>query len=67
MNICVCEAIGVRDIEAAVRAGARRPTDVFRACGKRPQCGGCAPELRKRIGEIVNRERISAATELAAD
>jgi len=36
MYLCVCRAIRERDVDAAVRAGARRPVDVFRACGKNP-------------------------------
>ena len=53
MYLCVCRAIREREVDAAVRAGARRPIDVFRACGKSPQCGGCAPELRKRIDKTI--------------
>ena len=36
MYICICKAIREREVDAAVRAGARRPSDVFRACGKSP-------------------------------
>jgi bacterioferritin-associated ferredoxin len=53
MYLCVCRAIREREVDAAVRAGARRPVDIFRACGKSPQCGGCAPELRKRIDNTI--------------
>ncbi|MBS0517981.1 MAG: (2Fe-2S)-binding protein [Proteobacteria bacterium] len=49
MYICICRAIRDRDVDAAVRAGARRPVDIFRACGHQPQCGGCAGDMRKRI------------------
>jgi bacterioferritin-associated ferredoxin len=64
MYLCVCRAIREREVDAAVRAGARRPVDIFRACGKSPQCGGCAPELRKRID---NCEQAAAPSLLAAD
>lgn len=67
MYLCVCRAIREREVEAAVRAGARRPVDIFRACGKSPQCGGCAPELRKRIDKTIACEQAAAPTLLAAD
>jgi bacterioferritin-associated ferredoxin len=31
MFICICQAIRERDVDAAVRAGPRRPADIFRA------------------------------------
>ena len=53
MYVCICRAIREREVEAAVRAGARRPSDVFRACGTSPQCGGCATDMRDRIGQTI--------------
>jgi bacterioferritin-associated ferredoxin len=53
MYICICRAIRERDIEAAVRAGAKRPADIFRACGTSPQCGTCATDMRDRIGQTI--------------
>ena len=67
MYVCVCRAIRERDVDAAVRAGARRPVDVFRACGQSPQCGGCAPEMRKRIDQTIVTERAAQPVLLAAD
>ena len=67
MYICICRAIRERDVDAAVRAGARRPVDVFRACGKSPQCGGCACEMRQRIEQTVSSERAAPPTLMAAD
>ena len=67
MYICNCRAIRERDVDAAVRAGARRPVDVFRACGKSPQCGSCACEMRQRIDETIRNERAAAPAVLAAD
>jgi bacterioferritin-associated ferredoxin len=60
MYLCICQAIRERDVDAAVRAGARRPADVFRACGKSPQCGTCACDLRKRIAQTIDREEALA-------
>jgi bacterioferritin-associated ferredoxin len=68
MYICICTAIRERDVDAAVRAGARRPADVFRACGKSPQCGTCACDLRERIAHTVAHDRANAPQAiLAAD
>ena len=64
MYLCICRAIRERDVDAAVRAGARRPVDVFRACGQSPQCGSCACDIRQRIDETMAREQ--AAPALAA-
>ena len=67
MYLCICRAIRERDVDAAVRAGARRPADIFRACGKSPQCGGCAGDLRQRIehtracGQAAPQRILSAA------
>lgn len=66
MFICICQAIREREVDAAVRAGARRPADIFRACGKSPQCGSCACDLRERIARTVTGDQ-GAAGLLAAD
>jgi bacterioferritin-associated ferredoxin len=57
MYLCICRAIRQREVEAAVRAGARRPVDVFRACGQTPQCGGCASEMRSHIDRTIASEQ----------
>ena len=67
MYLCICRAIRERDVDAAVRAGARRPADVFRACGQNPQCGSCASDMRKRIDQTIVREQAAAPTLMAAD
>jgi bacterioferritin-associated ferredoxin len=66
MYICICRAIRDRDVDAAVRAGARRPVDVFRAQGQSPQCGSCACDMRKRI-EQTAADAAAAPALLAAD
>ncbi len=67
MYICICRAIRDSEVDAAVRAGARRPVDVFRACGQSPQCGSCAGEMRRRIQQTVASEEQKAPPVLAAD
>jgi bacterioferritin-associated ferredoxin len=67
MYLCICRALRERDIDAAVRAGARRPADVFRACGTSPQCGSCACDLRQRSAGTIAREEAAQPSLLAAD
>jgi bacterioferritin-associated ferredoxin len=67
MYLCICRAIRDSEVDAAVRAGARRPSDVFRACGKIPQCGGCAGDLRRRISEVAACEQAAPQSIMAAD
>jgi len=67
MYICICRAIREREVDAAVRAGARRPADVFRAYGKSPQCGNCACDMRERIAEAAAREQAAQPAMMAAD
>ncbi len=66
MYLCICRAIRERDVDAAVRAGARKPSDVFRACGKSPQCGTCACDLRERIAQTIREDARQPAL-MAAD
>lgn len=58
MYLCICRAIRERDVDAAVLAGARKPSDVFRACGKSPQCGTCACDMRERIAHTIREEAV---------
>ena len=67
MYLCICRAIRERDVDAAVRAGARKPADVFRACGKSPQCGTCACDMRERIAQTTLSEKASQPALMAAD
>jgi bacterioferritin-associated ferredoxin len=67
MYVCICRAIREREVDAAVRAGARRPSDIFRACGTRPQCGTCACDMRQRIAQTTAHERSIQQTVMASD
>ncbi|WP_338147340.1 (2Fe-2S)-binding protein [Neoroseomonas oryzicola] len=49
MIICHCNVLTDRQIRDAIRAGARRPSDTYAACGCRAQCGACAAEMRDLI------------------
>lgn len=44
MYVCICNALRDKELEAA-SADARNVADVFRACGRRPQCGKCVHDV----------------------
>lgn len=63
MIVCHCTAITDRDIRAAVdwmRAADARtiitPGKVYRALGKRPDCGGCLPLFMATLEDCGNLE-----------
>ena len=46
MYVCLCNALTDADVRQAVlTCGARRPAEVFSACGCRAQCGSCVRAL----------------------
>lgn len=49
MILCVCQAISDREVDAAIRAGARSLIEVQAACGAANDCGCCRRAIEKRI------------------
>jgi len=49
MYVCICNALKERELEAAARDDTHSVADVFRRCGRRPQCGKCLPDVAKMI------------------
>ena len=45
MVLCICRAVTDREIDAAVRAGARSVDAVGACCGAGTDCGACLDEL----------------------
>jgi len=41
MVVCVCNEIKEKDLRAAVRSGADRPSQVYAKLGRKPKCGQC--------------------------
>jgi bacterioferritin-associated ferredoxin len=41
MVVCVCNAIKEKDLRAALRSGAYRPSQVYAQLGRKPKCGQC--------------------------
>lgn len=49
MYVCICNALKDRELAAAASDGARNVAEVFRRCGRRPQCGKCLPDVARMI------------------
>ena len=82
MIVCHCNVISSRDIRRSIADMRKRdphalvtPGEIFKACGKRPNCGGCMTVFAAMIEETVGmrpsaspykpvRTRISDATNL---
>ena len=64
MYICICNALRDRDLAAAVDCDVRNVADVFKRCGRRPQCGKCLSD----VAQIIDDARVNAAaTPVAAE
>lgn len=64
MYICICNALKDKDLVAAASGDTRSVADVFRRCGRRPQCGKCLPEVAEMIDsarDLANGPQIIAA------
>ncbi|WP_428410195.1 (2Fe-2S)-binding protein [Hyphococcus sp.] len=48
MYVCICNALKDRQLADASH-GARNVAEVFRRCGRRPQCGKCLPDVAQMI------------------
>jgi bacterioferritin-associated ferredoxin len=51
MYVCLCNGLTDAEVRDAAVAGASRPSEVYRACGRAVDCGGCAPTLRRILNE----------------
>jgi len=49
MVLCICRAVTEREIDAAVRAGARSVDAVGACCGAGTDCGACREAIEARI------------------
>jgi bacterioferritin-associated ferredoxin len=49
MILCICQSVTEREVDAAIRDGARSLADVSRACGAGSDCGCCARTIEQRI------------------
>ena len=51
MYVCLCNGLTDAQIAAAIAGGARRPKEVYCACGSRAECGGCTATILGMIRE----------------
>jgi bacterioferritin-associated ferredoxin len=63
MYICLCNALTDQDIRQAVLAGAERPSEVYRACGRVMQCGACSRDIQRFIEE-TRRHHVRASASI---
>ena len=56
MVVCICNALGEKDLRAAIRAGAACPVSAYARFGAKPKCGQCLPFART----IIATERAAA-------
>ena len=49
MFVCNCNGIRCKQVDEAIRAGARRPAAVHTHHGCKVQCARCLPEIADRI------------------
>ncbi|WP_417616874.1 (2Fe-2S)-binding protein [Parasphingorhabdus sp.] len=56
MVVCVCNAIKEKDLRAAVRTGADRPSQVYALLGRKPKCGQCLA-----FAQIIIRSEVATA------
>lgn len=61
MIVCICNALNDRAVHEAA-CDAHSVADVFRRCGRRPQCGKCLPD----VAEIIHQRRSDRAPRLVA-
>lgn len=48
MYICICNALRDRELASAA-TGAKGVSEVFKRCGRRPQCGKCVPDVARMV------------------
>jgi bacterioferritin-associated ferredoxin len=51
MFVCSCNAVTDRTVDAVIAAGATTVAEVAARCGAGARCGGCHPELCRRLAE----------------
>jgi len=54
MVLCVCQAVSDREVDAAIREGARSLAEVARVCGAGTDCGCCQTAIERRIEQACS-------------
>ncbi|MBO1359254.1 (2Fe-2S)-binding protein [Acetobacter sacchari] len=61
MFICSCNGLTDKDVQAAVVAGATRPTEIYAAKKCRAQCGNCVPGVVCLLRQALQEQRARLA------
>jgi len=61
--LCTCHGLNTPAFERACAAGAHNVKTCFQRLGCLPQCGDCAPQVRKVLGEHIAR-RTTGSTDV---
>ncbi|WP_322592609.1 hypothetical protein [Acidovorax sp.] len=59
--LCTCHGLPEPAFERACTAGAHNVKTCFQHLGCLPQCGDCAPKVRKVLGDHIARQSNGAA------
>jgi bacterioferritin-associated ferredoxin len=54
--LCICQSVSDREVDAAIRAGARSVAAVSRACGAGMDCGCCRTTIERRIDRTCDND-----------
>lgn len=61
MFVCNCNGIRCKQVDEAIRAGARKPRAVHAHHGCEVQCARCLPEIADRIRKAREEEKAECA------
>ncbi|HZH45488.1 MAG TPA: (2Fe-2S)-binding protein [Roseococcus sp.] len=56
MIACLCNGLTEAAVRDAIAAGARRPKEVYCACGKQAQCGSCTGVILSMLRDASERQ-----------
>jgi bacterioferritin-associated ferredoxin len=59
MFVCSCRAVTDRTVDAVIASGATTVDEIAARCGAGGKCGGCRPELCRRLEELRVRPAVS--------
>lgn len=62
MYVCLCNAITDRDLRQHLTTGIDSVSMLYRACGRKPQCGKCVPLVLQMLREGAGKVNISGQT-----
>ena len=61
MFVCICNALKDKELVEAAQGDVCNVAEVFKRCGRRPQCGKCLPD----VADIIETVQIEGGVGLA--